>query len=312
MDLKSLKYFVAVAHSLSIGRAANNLNMSQPPLTRQIQQLEADLGTTLFIRNSRGVSLTEAGALLFKEAQKILDLAEQAADRTKRAGQGRIGRMDIGIFGSATLNLIPRILADFRAVSPEVNVVLHTMTRTEQIEALSQHRIILGFNRFVSPTPDIAHEVLLIERMFLAMPEASPLAAREAIAIADLEREPFVLFPTGSRPNFIDLTIDWCRKAGFTPKVSQEVGDSVTAVAMVGAGLGISIVPESTTAMQIPSVVYRPLCGGPDIAVDLCCLHRKGEASPLLAEFLKSARKTIGRWREHTNNKFELHSPERG
>ncbi|MFA5122316.1 LysR substrate-binding domain-containing protein [Zavarzinia sp.] len=293
MDLRSLRYFVAVAQTLNIGRAASNLHISQPPLTRQIQQLEADLGVTLFIRNTRGVTLTDAGALLLKESQNILNLVEQAADHVRSAGQGRMGRMDIGIFGSGTLNLIPRIIADFHESNPEVSIVLHTMTRTEQIEALLQRRILVGFNRFVSPTTDIAREVMLTEKMYVALHESDSLASRDVVTISDLEQRSFVMFPTGSRPNFIDRVIDWCRDAGFAPHVSQEVGDAVTAVALVSAHLGICIVPQSTTIMRIPKITYRPLVGGKDIAVDLSCIYRKGEISPILREFLRSVRSTI-------------------
>lgn len=298
MDLRSLRYFVAVAQTLNIGRAASNLHISQPPLTRQIQQLEADLGVTLFVRNSRGVTLTDAGILLLKESLNILSLIEQAADHARSAGQGRLGRIDVGIFGSGTLNLIPRIIADFRESNPDVSIVLHTMTRAEQIEALHQRRITVGFNRFVSPTADIVREVMLTEKMHVALHESDPLGLRDRVTISDLEQRPFVMFPTGSRPNFIDRVIDWCRDAGFTPHVSQEVGDAVTAVALVSAHLGICIVPQSTTIMQIPKIIYRPLTGGKNISVDLSCIYRKGDPSPILQAFLRSVRTTVNRQQE--------------
>jgi DNA-binding transcriptional LysR family regulator len=290
MDLRSLKYFVAVARELNIGRAANILHISQPPLTRQIQQLEAELGVTLFLRNFRGVELTDAGTLLLEEATNILALVDRAVERTKRAGQGLLGRIDIGVFGSAVLEVIPRLLLNFRKAYPDVSVVLHTMSKGEQIEALRQRRITIGFNRFLDHMPDIGSEVVLMEKMFAALSENDPLVGRDSLTLADLKEHAFVMFPSHSRPNFIDRVLHWCRKQGFSPKVSQEVGDAVTAVALVGAGLGICLVPESATSLSMPGVVYRPLTGDDEMVSDLSCIYRKDDHSPILLEFLHTMR----------------------
>ena len=138
MDLRHLKYFIAVAEELNIGRAALRLCISQPPLTRQIQQLEEELGVQLFIRTPRGVELTQAGEMFYEEASNIRSLVEQAIERTKRAVQGKLGRLDIGIFGTGTLGTIPKLLQLFRDTNPDVVVGLHTMSKAEQIEALRQ------------------------------------------------------------------------------------------------------------------------------------------------------------------------------
>lgn len=160
MEFRQLKYFIAVAEELNIGRAATRLHISQPPLTRQMQQLEEELGAQLFVRTPRGVELTQAGELLLRDALTIRSLVQLAAERANQAGRGKLGKMDIGIFGTGILDLIPKILHAFRANHPDVQIVLHTMTKKEQIEALRQRRIAVGFNRMLAPLPDIASELV--------------------------------------------------------------------------------------------------------------------------------------------------------
>ncbi|HYQ39537.1 MAG TPA: LysR substrate-binding domain-containing protein [Pseudomonas sp.] len=291
MDLRHLRYFIAVAEEQNIGRAATRLHMSQPPLTRQIQQLEEELGVQLFVRTPRGMELTPAGELLLEEARNIRAVVEQATERTQRAGQGKLGRLDIGIFGSAVLDLIPKILGEFRAAYPEVKVVLHSMHKGEQIEALRQRRISLGFNRLLSPLPDIAAELVATESLLLAVNESHPLARESVVPFAALAEHPLVLFPTGSRPSFIDRVLGLCQQVGFVPQVSQEVGDTVTAISLVASGFGACLVSESTAALSLPGVVYRPLSDLPENArIDLSCIYRADDHSPILTSFLEVVR----------------------
>lgn len=290
MELRLLKSFVAVAEELNIGRAALRLHISQPPLTRQIQQLEEDVGAQLFVRTARGVELTEAGSLLLTEARNILDLTRLAAERTHKAGQGQLGRIDIGIFGSGIFGTIPEILQAYRQAYPEVNIVLHSMNKGEQIEALRQRRITVGFNRLLEETPDIVSEVLLMESLFLAVNRDHPLARQKKIHWKELAGQPLVLFPSGTRPSFIDRVLDLCKKEGFQPRVAQEVGDAVNGVALVATGFGVCIVPESAINLKLPGVVYRPLFREPMPRVDLSCIYRAGDESPILRSFLEIAR----------------------
>jgi len=287
MDLRQLRYFVAVAEEGHIGRAAARLHLSQPPLTRQIQQLEADLGVTLFIRTPRGMELTPAGQLFLEEARNIRALVDQATERTQRAGQGRLGRLDVAIFGSGILDVIPKLLRAFGDRYPDVKVVLHTMGKAEQIEALRQKRITAGFNRMVAPLDDIVAHPVITESLLLAVPSGHSLAALEAVPFTELARHPLVLFPSSGRPNFIDKVISLCDQAGFEPSISQEVGDAVTGVALVASGFGVCLVPASATTLQLPGVVYRPLSDAPKACcVDLSCMHRAGDGSPILRGLL--------------------------
>lgn len=290
MELRHLKSFVMVADERNIGRAALRLRISQPPLTRQIQQLEEDVGAQLLIRTARGVELTEAGKLLHEEARNILALARLAAERCHTASLGKLGRIDVGIFGSAIYGTIPTILLAYRSAYPEVNVVLHSMNKAEQVEALRQRRINVGFNRLLGLEPDIASEVIMMEGLYLAINQGHPHAREGDIHWRELRGQPMVMFPSGMRPGFIDRTIDICKAEGFTPQIVQEVGDPPHALALVAAGFGLSVVPESATNLRLPGVVYRRLVRDPMPLVDLSCIHRADDESPILRSFMEVGR----------------------
>ena len=290
MEFRQLKYFIAVAEELNIGRAATRLHISQPPLTRQIQQLEEEFGAQLFLRTARGVELTQAGETFLRDARNIRDLMEQAIERAREAGQGKQGKMDIGIFGSGILDVIPKVLHAFRASHPNVQIALHTMTKKEQIEALRQHRISAGFNRLLAPLPDISSEPVQMESIMVAVSESHLLAAKPAILLRELADQPLILFPSGARPSFIDKIWSLCAGEGFEPQVAQEVGDAPTSVALVAAGFGLSLVPEAATSLSVPGVVYRRLANAPDAVVDLSCIYRTDDESPILLAFLQTIR----------------------
>ncbi len=286
IEIRHLKYFIAVAKELSIGRAAVALNISQPPLTRQIQQLEEDLGAKLFVRSVKGVELTEAGKTLYAEAINILSLVDLASERTRRAAQGLMGRLDVGIFGSGMYDIIPRVLRKFRFAFPEIKIVLHPMTKGEQVEALRQRRINIGFNRLVPKYPDIASRVVMWERLSIVVPATTPLASRAEISIAELGDQPFVLFPKVARPNFNDFVTSLCQRHGFVPHIAQEVGDAATGVALVASGFGVCIIPESVKYFRADGAVYVPMKESPPTMLDVTCLYSLEDRSPVLAKFL--------------------------
>lgn len=291
MDLRKLKYFVTVAEEGHISRAATVLNISQPPLTRQIQQLEEELGVQLFTRTAKGMEITHAGSLFLQEARNIFALIEQATERTQRAGQGRLGRLDIAIFGSGILETIPRILLTFRNTYPDVKIVLHTMDKHSQIEALRQQRITIGFNRMVEPKSDIRTELVITEKLVLAVSDSSPLAALPVIDFREIANHPLILFPAQSRPNFIDKVLKMCEVSGFAPQISQEVDDVLTGVALVASGFGVCLVSEAARTLTLPGVTYIPLTNTPPGAsADLSCIYREGDQSPILQAFLGTVR----------------------
>ena len=206
MDLRQMKYFLALAEELNFGRAAQRLHMAQPPLTRQIRGIEEELGTTLFLRTPKGVELTAAGQALLDEVPNILSLAERARERTLRAGQGLSGKLDVGIFGSGVLDVIPRLLATFHRARPEVRIELHNQTKSEQLQALRERRITIGFNRLVPPEPGLGVLPVLQEPLVVGLPETHRLCERTEVALHELDDEPMILYPN------VPLHGGWPRK----------------------------------------------------------------------------------------------------
>lgn len=281
-----MRYFQVLAEELNFGRAAARLHMAQPPLTRQIQALENDLGTALFERTPRGVLLTIAGQTLYDEVPNILSLVARARSRTEQAGQGRLGRIDVGIFGASILNVIPRVLSRFRAEHPEVELFLHTMTKAEQIEALRERRITVGFNRLVPKEPDIAFSIVLRERYLVALPASHRLCANAEVTLSDMAGEPLILYPNLPMPGLAQQVLAAFARKGLAVRVVQQVEDVLTSIALVSSGFGLCITTASAASLQLPHVEYRPLKSRSLHDIDLSCLYRRDDKSPILRQFL--------------------------
>lgn len=295
MDLRQMRYFLAVAEERHVGRAAERLHMAQPPLTRQIRALEDELGATLFLRTPKGMELTEAGQTLLDEVPNLLQLAQRARERTRAAGQGEIGRLDVGLFGSGVLDVIPRLLAQFHAERPDVKIVLHTMTKAEQLDALRERRISVGFNRLVPPEPDLVIETVLRERMRVALPAGHRLCANESVRIPDLAGEPMILYPNLPLPGLAQQVMGAFAGEDTPLRIEQEVEDVLTAIALVAGGFGLCVTTASSESLRLPGVVYRPLdCAGLR-DIELSCIHRRGDPSPVLAAFLAVVRRQMTR-----------------
>lgn len=290
MDLRHLKSFAVLADELNFGRAAVRLHISQPPLTRQIQLMESELGVQLFDRLPKGLSLTAAGISLLDDARRILGLVDAAKDRAAQAGRGEIGRLDVGIFGSAIFHHIPRLLLQFRSLYPNVKISLHEQTKAEQIQALRERRLTIGFNRHVKAEPDIVVETVYMEPLLVAMHCGHPLAQQAAISIRELSQQPLILYPNNTREGFADHVLSLFYNEGLQAQVELEVKDVVTAVALVSSGFGLCVTPEAASSLQLPGVVYRTLKADPLPTVDLVCLYRRDDASPMLKAFLETVR----------------------
>ena len=297
MDFKQIRYFLALAIDLNFTRAADRLHISQPPLTRQIQQLEANLGVLLFERTTRGVALTQAGLVFLEEARKIVALTDQAKNKTRLTHQGQLGRLDIGIFGSATLNVIPTLLIELRKTHPDIKISLQNTTKIQQIEAVREKRLDIGFNRVFPEVTDLAVETVLVENLFVAMNKNHPLARRRVLVVKDLINQPLILFPNNVYPTFADKVVSLCRNEGFTPNVAHEVEDVMTCIALVSADLGLSVVPASAVGLQLPDVRYH-LLRSANATVDLSCVYRKDNSSPVLKAFLDIVRRLRSRKRK--------------
>lgn len=290
IELRHLRYFVAVVEQGTFRAASARLHVSQPPLTRQIHDLEDMVGARLLLRNSRGAEPTEAGRLFYEEARNLLSLVEPMARRARLAGEGRIGRIDIGVFGSAVLGAIPRIVQRFRETHPDVEMLLHSLDRAQQIKALRERRITVGFNRFFTEEADLEWEVIQTEPMYVVVPEQHPLASRPVLSLADIGQEPLILYPRTPRPGFIDQMLRLFSRRRISPRVAQEVDDLVTAMGLVASGLGLSLVSQSGLGLKVVGTVQVPLRKEDEASVELCVIHRRDDESPLLAAFLDVAR----------------------
>lgn len=286
MELRHLRYFVAVGEELHFGRAARRLHLAQPPLSRQIQALEKELGVRLLERTKRHVELTPAGRVFLEHARKLLSQADDAVVAARRAARGEIGRLAVGFVGSATYSVLPELLRVFHARFPEVELVLHEMTSAHQHQALREGRIEVGFVRPAIPDEALARCVIRREPLVAALPAGHRLAQDNGpLPLSDLAGEPFILFPRDPRPSFGDLITGYCVAAGFSPRVVQETQEMQTAVSLVAAGIGVSLVPEAVRSLPRTGVTYRRLTEPP--VTELTMVYRHDHPSAVLRAFLE-------------------------
>lgn len=300
MELRHLRYFVTVAEELHFGRAAQRLQMAQPPLSQQIRQLEAELDVQLLYRTKRTVRLTDAGQVFLREARHLLLQADQAIAIAQRADRGEVGRLILGFVGSATDSILPVILKAFRQRFPHVQLILHEMTTAEQVEALHNNRIQLGFLRPPLNDEDLILETVLQESLMVALPEAHPLATQTQVSLVSLAEQPFVLSPRHLGAGFYDQIYRLCQQAGFTPQVAQEAIQMSTIVSLVAAELGVALVPASLQNWQRVGVVYRPLADSTP-QIELAISWRQTDTSPVLHQFIEQTRAIISSTSAHRN-----------
>lgn len=261
MELRQLYYFLAVAEELNFGRAAQRLNIAQPPLTRQIQQLEQELGVQLFKRTSRRVELTEVGSLFVDEARRILEQVEQSLRTVQRANQGEVGQLVIAFEGSSAYDIIPFSLKAYRERFPDVELTALGMTTNQQIEALHSGQIHVGF--VVPPlqgqVEDIEVELVIQSPLVLALPQSHSLVAGSSIKVRLLANESFIMGQRNSGCGLYDQVIAVCRRAGFSPIIKQEANEMQVSLGLVAAGFGVAILPGSAKQFQRSGVVYWKL-----------------------------------------------------
>jgi DNA-binding transcriptional LysR family regulator len=292
VELRHLRYFVAVAEELHVGRAAKRLNIAQPPLSRQIRDLEREVGAPLFDRVARGVALTAAGRAFLPEARLTLAQAERAQRTAQRAARGEIGRLRVGFVEAATYSaILPNVLGFFRMHLPQIGLSLFEMSSAEQEESLRDGRIDLGM--LDSPPPDAERwlhvEAVYSDPLVAALPDSHRLAARTRLGLADLAGDPFVLFPRSGSPRLYDDFITSCRAAGFSPRVVQQAAGWHTLAGLVGAGVGTGFVPQSLANAQRPGIVYRRV-RGLTVAVEMSAVWKKGDKSPVRDRFVTALR----------------------
>lgn len=289
MELRHLRYFVAVAEELHFHRAAERLHISQPPLSQQVRALEAELGVQLLERNRRSVSLTAAGAVFLREAREILASVDAATEAARSVARGEAGRLALGFVGSAMHGALPGVLRAHRRAYPKVQLVLTELPTAGQLEALMAGRIDAGVIRPPVREAGLAFETIATEPFVVALPEDHPLASRDEVALAELVEEPFVLLARREAPGLHESLGRAMADAGGVPAVVQEAREMQTVVGLVAAGLGVSLVPASVGDDAHRGVAYRPVAGVAP-TVELALAWRPEDRSPVLAAFLETAR----------------------
>lgn len=290
MDLRHLRYFVAVAEERHFGRAADRLRMAQPPLSRQIQALETELGFPLLLRSRRRVELTPAGVVFLERARRIFAEVEHAVHEARRASLGESGRIAVGYLSSLAYTGLTGLLRAFRAQFPDVEVALREMSPADQLDALKAGSLDVGFVRGPVAEPALVAESLRRERLLVALASDHPLAVRKRIPLSALADQPFVMIPRARAAAFFDSLMAICRDAGFSPRIVQEA-PQLDIVSLVAAGFGIAILPESIRELHRPDVALRTLVGAPDI--ELLVTWRTGDSSPVLKAFLEITRRCL-------------------
>lgn len=260
IELRHLRYFLAVAEELHFGRAAARLNISQPPLSQQIQILEQQVGARLLARTNRSVSLTEAGRQFLADSRHILSLVDDAAARAERLHLGETGELRIGFTSSAPfISAVSDTLSSFRRHYPDVHIQTREINTREQITPLNEGSLDLGLMRNTHLPDTLAWEVILREPLLAMIPRDHPLASLASVSLAELAEEPFVFFDPHVGTGLYDDILGLMRRYGQTPAITQEVGEAMTIIGLVAAGLGVSILPASFKRLQLSEMRWVPI-----------------------------------------------------
>ena len=293
MELRHLRYFVAVAEQANFTRAAAQLGIGQPPLSQQIRDLETELGTLLFHRVPHGAELTDSGREFLAEARAVLNGAERAKEVARRAHRGEIGRLSLGFTGSAAFNpVVSTTIRNFRRSWPKVLLSLEEMNTFRLLERLERGDLDAAFIRPGTQDPDgVRVRRFPPEPMLIALPASHPLAAESELPLIALADQPFVLFPRGVGLSLYDGIVDSCRRSGFDPVIGQEAPQISSVVNLVAADLGVSIVPRSIAQIALDGVVYRPIVGIAPVASLALATPRDGRSTIVrnLLGLIKSA-----------------------
>lgn len=293
VELRHLRYFVAVAEELHFGRAAQRLGIVQPALSKQIVALERELGVTLFIRTKREVRITEAGQTLYAEARDILRRADHATDTAKLTEAGALGSLVIGFIGPAMWNILPRLMRDYRTRFPGMHFRLYEMTSAPIVQQVRDGILDAGFIRPFGHDETVEIRTIWSEPFVIAVPENHPLARKEVVDLAGAADETFVLVSRAQSPGLFDQCLALCQSYGFSPAVVEQGDTGGAMFGMVAAGLGVTVVPESSKVVPWPGVALRPLTKS-DLQVELAIAYRRSDQAPALVSFLETVDLVVG------------------
>jgi DNA-binding transcriptional LysR family regulator len=290
MELRHIRYFLAVAEERHFTRAAAKVGIGQPPLSQQIKDLEGEVGAALFHRLAHGAELTEAGRAFLAGVKEMPTTAARATMAARRAARGEMGSLRVGLTASATFNVaVPSAIRAFRRAYPDIDLTLEEANTAPLITRLREGTLDAAFLRpGAAGTGELQLRGLSEEPMVVALPERHHAAASEQIDLARLKDDPFLLFPRDIAPTLYDTIVDACRKAGFEPIIGQLVPHMASIVTLVAAELGVSIVPASMMQVRVTGIAYRQIAGRPP-TTRLALAYRRGETSPVVRNFIARA-----------------------
>jgi DNA-binding transcriptional LysR family regulator len=287
IELRHLRYFLAVAETLHFSRAAERLGMAQPPLSQQIQRLEQMLGHRLFNRTTRGVTLTLAGQLLAERARSTIEKVQDDLAQVRRLGRGEEGTLTVGFSGSVMFTELPAAIGSYRRRYPKVELRLRELVTAAQIAALLDGTIDLAFLRDGDPTDGIRMIPVLSERYIAVLPETHALTRKRSLRVRDLRNEPFILFARRMGPLAFDRTIACCESYGFRPNIVQDAPQWPTLVRLVAAGLGVTLAPACVASVTMPGAVYREVHAASRTTIELAI--KEGSPAALARNFMEIA-----------------------
>jgi len=293
IELRHLRYFVAVAEELHFGHAAKRLHIAQPPLSQQIRKLEEEIGCALFVRSSRSVRLTAAGEALLDRARRTLERVRGDLETVRSVARGEMGTLTVGFVGSAMLTALPAVLGFYRQQYPGVQLRLREFHTAILMESLREGSTDIGFLRDADPAEDLTVEPVVTEHFVAVLPKGHRLARRAAVPVKELRDEPFVFFSRSAGNHAWQQTMRLCEEQGFLPHIVQEAPQWLTILRLVGAGLGVSIAPASVERIQDVGVVCRRLSpDGGQTSIGMA--WRAQPLSPLVQGFCALARPMFG------------------
>ncbi|HWJ35238.1 MAG TPA: LysR family transcriptional regulator [Steroidobacteraceae bacterium] len=299
MNFRQLRYFAVLADELHFHRAAERLHITQAPLSLTIQALERELGTVLFVRTRRRVSLTESGAMLRADARAILDRVEQSRAMIRDLEAGTIGQIRVAVTpASSLLPFFPSLISAFRASHPRVRIVMKEMTSKDQIRGLQERDIDVGIMRNPpkKDVSDLSFVKLLSDPLVVAMDRRHPLNKRSSLKLADLRDEAFISYPRQSGIAIYEQVTALFAARGFAPNIVQEVQEVTTLIGLAATGFGVAVVPSGLTHIRVPNIVYKRLAD-PDATTEIHLACREGEPSIIISTFRRMAQSIAGKRR---------------
>lgn len=314
IEVRHLRYFIAVAEELHFGRAAQRLHIAQPPLSQQIRRLEEMLGYPLFERTSRSVALTAAGKLLLERARRTLSNLQRDFEETRSVGRGEVGSLHIGFVGSAMLTTLPEIFRRYRKAYPKVRLQLHESFTALVVEGLQNGTLDVGLLRDGDATEGLTATPIFHEPFVAVLPAAHPRAKQKTISAGDLREEPFVYYPRSAGTRAFEKPFLYCEEFGFQPRIVQEASHWLTILRLIASGLGVSIAPECVRQIASPEVVCLPLeCSRKQgvITSQIEMAWREGERRPIVGRFAAIVEEAMRDSKAHARPQTRLHERRR-